>query len=144
MQRERPALVSVFVFLCSVNIIAITQKPCSRDLYVQIESLKEKVSNISKKLQLNCSLYTPTMEDYEQICPRTMMQCFASEMIVLVNEWELEPKWKKLNILLNRLASRINQTASKCRRCEVMKEENATTFLENLLWTVEKTNSDYC
>lgn len=50
MQRERPALVSVFVLLCSVNIIAITQRPCSRDLYVQVESLKEKVSNISKKV----------------------------------------------------------------------------------------------
>ncbi|XP_039895692.1 interleukin 15, like isoform X3 [Simochromis diagramma] len=100
--------------------------------------------SLQHTLSLNCSLYTPTMEDYEQICPRTTMQCFASEIIVLTHEWELEPKWKKLNRLLSRLASRINQTASKCRRCEVMKEENATTFLENLLWTVEKSNSDYC
>lgn len=45
----------------------------------------------------------------QQICPRTTMQCFASEIIVLTHEWELEPKWKKLNRLLSRLASRINQ-----------------------------------
>ncbi|KAL3991272.1 nuclear factor of activated T-cells, cytoplasmic 3 [Sarotherodon galilaeus] len=145
MQRERPALVSVFVFLCSVNIIAVTQKPCSRDLINNVLTLKEKVSNISNKLSLNCSLYTPTIEDYEQICPKTTMQCFASEIIVLTHEWEVTRMGKKLNKMLDKLASRINQqTASKCRRCEVMKEENATTFLENLLWTVEKSNSDYC
>lgn len=45
----------------------------------------------------------------QQICPRTTMQCFASEIIVLMREWQLEAKWKKLNKLLNRVVSLTNQ-----------------------------------
>uniref|UniRef100_A0A3Q0SVC5 Interleukin n=1 Tax=Amphilophus citrinellus TaxID=61819 RepID=A0A3Q0SVC5_AMPCI len=133
MQRGRPALVSVFLsFVC---IITVSSRFCSKDLVVRVR-------------QASCLCHLSFILSLQQNCPWTTMKCFASEMDVLIDEWEVRPTFQRLRNQLGKLAKRFNQACetveSGCPQCEVLKEENATTFLESLLSTLENINSQHC
>lgn len=128
------------VFLSFVCMITVSSRFCSRDLIAGVKHLQQEAPN---KKSLYCSLYTPTIQDYEN-CPRTTLKCFASEMDVLIDEWEVKPTGQHLRKKLVKLAMRFSQVESGCPQCEVLKEENATTFLERLRSTLETINSQYC
>ncbi|XP_050921557.1 interleukin 15, like isoform X3 [Lates calcarifer] len=151
MLTGRPALATVL--LCLVCLLALKPQPaaaaaaairCTRDIIKWVGELIKKTSD----LWLDCRLYTPTIQDYQQNCPSSTLKCFADEVKVLVKEWETVGvvgfRNLKLNIKLEILASRFNQTESECRQCELLKVQNATVFLEDLRSTLQIINTDFC
>ncbi|CAJ1066263.1 interleukin 15%2C like [Xyrichtys novacula] len=87
---------------------------------------------------LDCRLYTPTINDYQN-CPQTTMKCFADEVKVLIEEWETvkDAHVIRLDKMLKQLATKLPQTASECRQCELLQEEKAEKFLEYLERTLQ-------
>ncbi|XP_078103293.1 interleukin 15, like isoform X5 [Sander vitreus] len=103
----------------------------------------------SPKEKLNCSLYTPTDQDFEQTCPKSALKCFANETKVLIQEWEdvnfrVVRPYRNLSKKLEILSAKLNQSESECRQCEFLNEQNAETFLKQLKSTVEMMNRLYC
>ncbi|XP_072249015.1 interleukin 15, like [Leuresthes tenuis] len=143
MLRGGSALVSVVVF--SVCLLAVPlQKPCSQDIILRVKLLRDKAA--AERL-MDCRLYTPTIQDYEN-CPVSTLKCYAAEIQVLTEELELSGLkrflTRKVNVQLKKLASLINQKESECRQCELFTENNVTTFLADLLSTLNMVNSQYC
>ncbi|XP_046719648.1 interleukin 15, like isoform X4 [Silurus meridionalis] len=66
----------------------------------------------------------------QQNCSRSTLNCFAEEMIVLVQETETNTE---LPIRLKKLIRHLNDKMTSCPQCEVYKEEKAATFLSTLL-----------
>ncbi|XP_078103292.1 interleukin 15, like isoform X4 [Sander vitreus] len=102
----------------------------------------------SHKEKLNCSLYTPTDQDFET-CPKSALKCFANETKVLIQEWEdvnfrVVRPYRNLSKKLEILSAKLNQSESECRQCEFLNEQNAETFLKQLKSTVEMMNRLYC
>ncbi|XP_061576453.1 interleukin 15, like isoform X2 [Cololabis saira] len=132
------------VFLCSLGLLAaMATKPCSRDIITRVESL-----NATVQMYSDCRLYTPTIQDYKK-CPKAALTCFASEVKVLTQELEIlgraeKSRRKNINSELKRLAQMFNQEESECRLCEVLQEENAPRFLENLFLSLEMMNRQHC
>uniref|UniRef100_A0A3B5AK64 Interleukin n=1 Tax=Stegastes partitus TaxID=144197 RepID=A0A3B5AK64_9TELE len=141
MLRGIPALLSVLLwFVCQP---AVTPQHvdirCSRDIFKRVSELLIKAPS-----QISLRLYTPTSRDFE-ICPGAALRCFAEELNVLAEEWELN--WTRRNKLSSRIlkqASLFNQAESECRQCELLKEENAETFLRNLTNTLQNMNAQFC
>ncbi|XP_050921559.1 interleukin 15, like isoform X5 [Lates calcarifer] len=135
MLTGRPALATVL--LCLVCLLALKPQPaaaaaaairCTRDIIKWVGELIKKTSDLN--------------------CPSSTLKCFADEVKVLVKEWETVGvvgfRNLKLNIKLEILASRFNQTESECRQCELLKVQNATVFLEDLRSTLQIINTDFC
>lgn len=145
-----PTARAAFAFLCSVSyLLALPPPPAaaeqrgSRDGVRQVDYLLSRASSTAR---LDSQLYTPTVEDYD-ICPSAALSCFASEIKVLISEWNPTPKLHKTNldVLLIGLANQVSQesgkTESECPQCESHREENATTFLRGLRRMLEYINS---
>ncbi|XP_046719645.1 interleukin 15, like isoform X1 [Silurus meridionalis] len=98
------------------------------------------MGNLSKGAVNDSKLYTPTLSNYwmlqgvvfslQQNCSRSTLNCFAEEMIVLVQETETNTE---LPIRLKKLIRHLNDKMTSCPQCEVYKEEKAATFLSTLL-----------
>ncbi|XP_036417131.1 interleukin 15, like [Colossoma macropomum] len=103
-----------------------------------------EVRNLMKRLPIeelnNCKLYTPTLNDYEQNCSRSMLKCFEKEAAVLITENNGIPS-KKLIMMLHKLARQLQDKRLTCPACEVYKEEKAVTFLNTLLKILQKMNA---
>ncbi|XP_070685786.1 interleukin 15, like isoform X3 [Pempheris klunzingeri] len=145
MLRRRLALASVY--LCLVCMLAPTPQPiaanlCTKDIIKKVQTLIGK----APKLWLDCRLYTPSPEDYEQNCPSSTMKCFADELKVLIQEWETIGAIHgfRFNTKVEKLASLLNQTKPECLRCELLKEETAETFLKGLHLTLQMMNFVHC
>ncbi|XP_047449256.1 interleukin 15, like isoform X2 [Mugil cephalus] len=144
MLRGRSALVGVF--LCYVCLLVaepeIRSPRCSEDI---IRRLRALINGAPEKNWLACRLYTPTFPDYEK-CPSTTLKCFADEVKVLCEEWEVSNRKSRrnLNTMLQKLASAFNQTETDCRQCELLEEQSAEKFLNALLSTIEAINEKYC
>ncbi|XP_051255694.1 interleukin 15, like isoform X2 [Dicentrarchus labrax] len=144
MPRGRQALASVC--LCLVCLIVLmpqlAARPCAQDTIKKVQHL---INVEAPKLKgLNCSLYTPTVDHYKK-CPGATMKCFAGEMIVLLDEWEItEAHLTKLKTTLTRLAEQLNTTESGCIQCELFEVEAPETFLRNLLKTLHEMNTVHC
>ncbi|MEQ2280790.1 hypothetical protein AMECASPLE_023560 [Ameca splendens] len=71
MLRGSSALVSVF--LCSVCLVVVLtrspapskKRPCSKEIIIKVTSLRKSLLN---QTLVNCTLYTPTIEDYKVLC----------------------------------------------------------------------------
>ncbi|XP_071352851.1 interleukin 15, like isoform X3 [Trachinotus anak] len=136
----------VVVFLCFVCLLSLKAQPdariCTQDIVTRVQVLIDKAPD----LWLDSKLYTPNITDYEQKCPSSTVKCFAAEIKVLTEEWNTVrriPRYK-LNILLGELAALFNQTESECRQCELLTEQNAEKFLQDLLLTLQMINMQYC
>ncbi|XP_038549922.1 interleukin 15, like isoform X9 [Micropterus salmoides] len=105
----------------------------------------QQSSFCGSKKSVDCRLYTPTIDDYQN-CPSSTLKCFADEIKVLIEEWSTVGKIPcfTLNISLTTLASKFNQTESECRQCELFREEEAENFLKGLQLTLEMMNSQHC
>ncbi|XP_031429149.1 interleukin 15, like isoform X3 [Clupea harengus] len=88
---------------------------------------------------LDCRLYTPTVDDYKQICTLSTLNCFAEEVKVLDMEIEdrtlrvvfaLRKRLKKLTLNINEKLK--NKTQIQCPPCEIHTEQAAAVFLEAL------------
>ncbi|XP_059187883.1 interleukin 15, like isoform X4 [Centropristis striata] len=142
--RGRIAVASAY--LCFVCLLAVVSqpvsRPCSKDIIKRVKSLIEKEPQLR---WLDCRLYTPTVEDFRQNCPRSTLKCFADELQVLIEEWDLHRLKKlKLNTRVENLALTLNQTDPECLQCELLKEENAKKFLQSLQETIEMANLRGC
>ncbi|XP_059187880.1 interleukin 15, like isoform X2 [Centropristis striata] len=157
--RGRIAVASAY--LCFVCLLAVVSqpvsRPCSKDIIKRVKSLIEKEPQLR---ELNCTLYTPTAEDFRRWldcrlytptvedfrnCPRSTLKCFADELQVLIEEWDLHRLKKlKLNTRVENLALTLNQTDPECLQCELLKEENAKKFLQSLQETIEMANLRGC
>ncbi|XP_041796936.1 interleukin 15, like isoform X3 [Chelmon rostratus] len=142
MLRGRLALVSVH--LCFFCLSALMPQPaanvCTKDIMKNVQFLIN-----TSDLVLDCRLYTPTINDYQQNCPSATMKCFAAEISVLMEEWETIPYHGfGLDKKLEKLAKLLNQTESECHQCEFFKEQNAEKFLNNLHSTLQRMNSEHC
>ncbi|KAG7240173.1 hypothetical protein INR49_027245 [Caranx melampygus] len=145
MLRARPTLDGVF--LCFVCLLSLEPQAdaeiCTQDIIVRVESLIRLAPELS---WLDSRLYTPTLRDYMK-CPSSTIRCFAEEAEVLTDEWETIVKRIrrfKLSILLKELATYFNETESVCLRCELLTEQNAENFLNNLLSTLQYINTQHC
>ncbi|XP_047248511.1 interleukin 15, like isoform X2 [Girardinichthys multiradiatus] len=150
MLRGSSALVSVF--LCSVCLVVVLtrspapskKRPCSKDIIIKVTSLKKSLLN---QTLVNCTLYTPTIEDYKK-CPSAAFKCFADEMIVLSEELKISGLTYdlalSLNRMLKRLAQSFKQPESDCHQCELHKEESADGLLEALQEVLWLMNSEFC
>ncbi|XP_045930887.1 interleukin 15, like isoform X2 [Micropterus dolomieu] len=144
MLRGRPAFASVYLCLvCLLSLLPpqLAAKPCTRDILRQVKVLVK----LAPSLSVDCRLYTPTIDDYQN-CPSSTLKCFADEIKVLIEEWRtvrILPRFT-LNISLTTLASKFNQTESECRQCELFREEEAENFLKGLQLTLEMMNSQHC
>ncbi|KAM4565942.1 interleukin 15, like isoform 2-T2 [Odontesthes bonariensis] len=143
MLRGGSAPVSVLVFsvcLLTVTLQAASRRRCSQDIILRVRLL----NNATAETPMDCTLYTPTIQDYEN-CPITTLKCYAAEIKVLTEELALSglKHFLNLNVKLEKLATLFKQE-SGCRQCEVLTEKNATTFLTNLLWTLKTVNAQYC
>ncbi|XP_059187885.1 interleukin 15, like isoform X6 [Centropristis striata] len=141
--RGRIAVASAY--LCFVCLLAVVSqpvsRPCSKDIIKRVKSLIEKEPQLR---WLDCRLYTPTVEDFRN-CPRSTLKCFADELQVLIEEWDLHRLKKlKLNTRVENLALTLNQTDPECLQCELLKEENAKKFLQSLQETIEMANLRGC
>ncbi|XP_038549919.1 interleukin 15, like isoform X7 [Micropterus salmoides] len=144
MLRGRPAFASVYLcFVCLLSLLPsqLAAKPCTRDILKQVKFLVK----LAPSLSVDCRLYTPTIDDYQN-CPSSTLKCFADEIKVLIEEWSTVGKIPcfTLNISLTTLASKFNQTESECRQCELFREEEAENFLKGLQLTLEMMNSQHC
>ncbi|XP_035813818.1 interleukin 15, like isoform X2 [Amphiprion ocellaris] len=146
MPTDCPALLVFLGFFC---LLAVTQqdvdKRCTKGVLWQVEALQRKADT-----QISCRLYTPTSRDFE-ICPGAALRCFAEELQVLAEEWELNPNLNrnrkarsKFNLRIQKLASYFDQTEPGCRQCELLKEEDAKTFLQSLNDTLQIMRSQFC
>ncbi|XP_038549918.1 interleukin 15, like isoform X6 [Micropterus salmoides] len=145
MLRGRPAFASVYLcFVCLLSLLPsqLAAKPCTRDILKQVKFLVKLAPSLKS---VDCRLYTPTIDDYQN-CPSSTLKCFADEIKVLIEEWSTVGKIPcfTLNISLTTLASKFNQTESECRQCELFREEEAENFLKGLQLTLEMMNSQHC
>ncbi|XP_078103289.1 interleukin 15, like isoform X2 [Sander vitreus] len=148
MLRGWLALASVYLFfVCLPGLMPQpAAKPCSLDTRKRVENLIKIAPGMKEKL--NCSLYTPTDQDFET-CPKSALKCFANETKVLIQEWEdvnfrVVRPYRNLSKKLEILSAKLNQSESECRQCEFLNEQNAETFLKQLKSTVEMMNRLYC
>nr|XP_033486802.1 interleukin 15, like isoform X1 [Epinephelus lanceolatus] len=65
MLRGRLALASVYLcFVCLLGLtLQLPAKPCANDIFAKLEALVGEVHNLEG---LNCTLYTPTTEDFKK------------------------------------------------------------------------------
>ncbi|XP_070761987.1 interleukin 15, like isoform X2 [Enoplosus armatus] len=146
MLRGRLALVTVCLCLVCLRLVCLLALPaqpatrlCTQDLIKKVNRLIRRAPSLK---WLDCRLYTPTVDDYQN-CPSSTLKCFADELKVLVEEWETA-QGVRLNTELEKLALLLfNQTESECRQCELLQEENAERFLRGLHSTLEMMNSQY-
>ncbi|XP_035536635.1 interleukin 15, like isoform X2 [Morone saxatilis] len=144
MPRGRLALVSVC--LCLVCLIVLMPQAaarfCTRDSIQKIEHLIGKAPEMKG---LNCRLYTPTIDHYKK-CPSATMKCFAGEMNVLLDEWEITDVYLiKLKTSLKTLADRLNKTQSGCTiHCELFEMAEPEIFLNILRETLLLMNTLHC
>ncbi|KAM4627697.1 interleukin 15, like [Polymixia lowei] len=82
-----PSLRTVFAWLVCLLVLAPgqTQGPCS---FETVTVIQEVMGNVKKMNSLDSRLYTPTLEDYQQKCPSSTLNCFAKEANVLHLEWD--------------------------------------------------------
>ncbi|XP_033182207.1 interleukin 15, like isoform X2 [Anabas testudineus] len=147
MLRGTPALASVF--LCFVCVFSQKSHQatnlCIRDMITRVTELIKQAPQLN---QLDSTLYTPTLTDYKN-CPRAALKCFAAEVKVFIDEWELLYKQKvqksfRLEKMIDRLAARLPQGESDCLQCESLKEENVENFLTELRLILQHINSQFC
>lgn len=136
------------VYLCFVCLLAQRSKPagrCFSDMLTSVETVLNQTSDLES---LNCSLYTPTPHDYQN-CPSAVLKCFAEEIKVLVEEWQIvvlndetssPPSFRSLKNLkygLQRLTKSSNQVEFGCTQCELFEEKKADLFLGELHSTLQ-------
>lgn len=85
---------------------------------------------------LDCRLYTPTIGDCQQGCLIPIINCFAAELKVLIQELDIEPQ----NIQLEKLTQYLNKTELPCKPCELFEEQDAIQFLKHLKKSLEQIN----
>ncbi|XP_049923437.1 interleukin 15, like isoform X1 [Epinephelus moara] len=147
MLRGRLALASVYLcFVCLLGLtLQLPAKPCANDIFAKLEALVGEVHNLEG---LNCTLYTPTTEDFKQNCPKSTLKCLAEEVKVLTEELEAfnVPGMHEFPLIKNlrRLAARIKKTESNCPRCELLIEKEAKLFLKDLHTILEMMNFSNC
>lgn len=141
MLKGRQGLASVF--LCFFCLLTLLQQPalsCYRDILNRVESL----SKAAPLNLLDCMLYTPTTNNYEN-CSKSALKCFAAEVKVVIQEWKtiekLKRKWD-LDTRLNEVAELLNQTNTECFQCEQLTEKNATEFFRDLETYIKQMNSN--
>lgn len=136
MLTARPLLIALLLLLHGF----IAASVCTKDVVRNVQALM----NNSHLKELDCRLYTPAVTDYQQKCRSSIMRCFAVEIKVLIKEWDQVPNQGfRLDRRLSRLADKLNTKSEPgCLQCELFKEENATVFLKDLLWTLEMMNTD--
>ncbi|XP_039678696.1 interleukin 15, like isoform X2 [Perca fluviatilis] len=148
MLRGRLALASVYLFfVCLLGLMhQSAARACSPDTLTKVRNLITETPAMKEKL--NCSLYTPTAQDYKT-CPKSTLKCFTNETKVLIEEWvaiNFGPisTLRKVHRNLQILSAKFNQPESECRQCEFLNEKNAEEFLEQLAVTLQTMNSEYC
>ncbi|XP_043976703.1 interleukin 15, like [Gambusia affinis] len=145
MLRGGPALATVF--LCSVCLLAAPIQSRQKEL-CSLDRIK-KVMSLNKALptQMDVSLYTPSVKDYQQKCPSAAMSCFADELSVLCEEMKvsgLSCTQQRLILSLRKLAEKLNKSESRCRQCELHPEESPKVFLGVLLEVLQQINAENC
>lgn len=139
MLRGRLALASVY--LCFVCLLGLTlqmpAKPCANDIFAKLEALVGEVHNLEG---LNCTLYTPTTEDFKN-CPKSILKCLADEVKVLTEELEAfnVPGMHEFPLIKNlrRLAVRIKKVRLEAEKHSFdivifVKNNNKKKSLRNL------------
>ncbi|XP_069017128.1 interleukin 15, like isoform X3 [Embiotoca jacksoni] len=144
MLRERTALVSVF--LCFVCVLARPPQTTARTKRCQTQDIIQRVQilmNAAPTQSLDGRQYTPTVLNYEQNCPKTTLNCFADELKVLIDEWGVHvcSDCSKLDLKVKKLANTNKPESPACGPCEVMPEEDAVKFLQDLITTLQLMNS---
>ncbi|XP_077421294.1 interleukin 15, like [Vanacampus margaritifer] len=137
MLRGRPALATVLC-LAWVLLGSEARLRCSLDLVRQVKLLMDAAASQCA----DCKLYTPGISDY-MTCPKDTLNCFSTEVKVLLIEWERteENILKNVQRGLMFLERQHNQSETACGPCELHPEEGVRRFLEELLQTLEAFNS---
>ncbi|KAK6295740.1 hypothetical protein J4Q44_G00334530 [Coregonus suidteri] len=130
LRRQRTdSLLTVLLWL--LFFIAMTMKQaygqaiCSQEIHQIVRKfIKEEVHKMES---FDCRLYTPTLADYKQKCPRSTLECFTKEVKVLVLESRNKSSPLHKNKLTRRmiyLTSLIKQAnGANCPHCEVHREQ---------------------
>lgn len=145
MLRGRLALVSVYLCLVCLPGLTPQLRFCPQDIIKHVKYFSGKASAL---MWLDCRLYTPTTEDFQN-CPISALTCFAGEIKVLIEEWVTVNvsgiRRSILNKNVEKLAKKLNETIkeSECLQCEHLKEKEAQTFLKHLQETLEMINVQY-
>ncbi|XP_037533829.1 uncharacterized protein LOC119410982 [Nematolebias whitei] len=160
------------VFLCCVCLFVLfsqtpSRKVCSKDLinwvctkdlinWVCTKDFISRVNSLTKmalnQTDVNLTLYTPTLLDFEQKCPSFAIKCFDEELKILFRELDIPRRNLNVRKLLTfkKVSRKHSNTNRKkhpqfdCLQCELLVEQNADVFLGNLLSTVQRINDESC
>ncbi|XP_042342035.1 interleukin 15, like isoform X2 [Plectropomus leopardus] len=145
MLRGRFAAGSVYAcFVCLLGLTAQPAKLRTQDIFPKINTLKAKVPLLEG---LNCTLYTPTRQDYQN-CPVSTLRCFADEVKVLTEELEAigVPGMRRFPLITSlkkhaRWLEKTQQKTSDCLQCELLTEKEPQPFLGDLISIIQMVNS---
>ncbi|XP_041653912.1 interleukin 15, like isoform X2 [Cheilinus undulatus] len=131
------------VCLCFFCLLTLPQQPAALNCYRDILHRVKTLSKVAPLNSLDCMLYTPAIDDYEN-CSKSALKCFAAEVTVIIQEWKtiekVNRKWD-LDEKLAEVADLLNQTNPECLQCEQLKEENAKDFFRVLETFIQLMNS---
>uniref|UniRef100_A0A3P8Y4B1 Interleukin n=1 Tax=Esox lucius TaxID=8010 RepID=A0A3P8Y4B1_ESOLU len=113
--------------------------PYSRETILTLKYILDKPQEMES---LECSLYTPTLDEYTQKCPMSTFSCYVNEVKVLVSETGRSPI-KRLAEQLIQLNSTSKQQkeSDACPCCESYSEQPPKVFLSTLRIILEKKNT---
>ncbi|KAL7831805.1 hypothetical protein AOLI_G00293530 [Acnodon oligacanthus] len=126
----------ILYFVVMVMRQAKCHSVCSSETVTEVKSL---ISKLARQELYDCRLYTPTLNDYEQNCSKSILTCFKKEATVLIGENKFLSK--RIIDMLHSLSKQLQDKGQTCPACEVYKEEQARTFLDTLLKTLQKMNA---
>ncbi|XP_031429152.1 interleukin 15, like isoform X6 [Clupea harengus] len=125
--------------VCIYRVVSLHSIANATLTWKGVDEMSEEVWMCSCCRALDCRLYTPTVDDYKQICTLSTLNCFAEEVKVLDMEIEdrtlrvvfaLRKRLKKLTLNINEKLK--NKTQIQCPPCEIHTEQAAAVFLEAL------------
>nr|XP_046171418.1 interleukin 15, like isoform X1 [Oncorhynchus gorbuscha] len=145
-QRTGSLLNALLWFLFFIGMAmkqAYGQSISSSEIHQIVQTfIKEEVHKMES---FDCRLYTPTLADYKQKCPRSTLTCFTTEVKVLMLQYGKRSSslhQKRLTKRLTKLMSLIKQKdGANCPHCEVHREQAANDFLTTLLGILEWMNN---
>ncbi|XP_051717950.1 interleukin 15, like isoform X2 [Ctenopharyngodon idella] len=114
------------------------QSMCSRESVEMVQRIADEL----RKVDNDCLLYTPTVEDYEN-CSRSTIKCFALELKVLFVEIQSVARLsEQLLRILKKLKYKLQDKMKSCPDCELYPGEKAKTFVETLQNILQRINAE--
>ncbi|KAK5904205.1 hypothetical protein CesoFtcFv8_005793 [Champsocephalus esox] len=133
MLRGGLSLVSVSLCLVCLTAAPLLAGNCSKDLLKKVKTL---LTNAKELKELECKLYTPTVDHYKN-CSWSTMGCLVAETKVLFLESEaadLSEISKDKEEMVENLEDFFSQMSpdpeTDCLTCESLEVNNAETFVK--------------